>query len=155
VSAQTTGELLSPQLRALFDGTNYVHVATVMPDGSPHTLPAWAMIEGDHILVGTGSQGDKGKNLSRDGRVSISVASRRDLNKIAHIRGRVVKEVDADHGSNEIMDRISHHYIGREHPAPGPTRVIFYIEADIVDYSELTMPYPPLEATASSRTDLA
>jgi PPOX class probable F420-dependent enzyme len=117
----TSNESLSREVRELFDGTNYVHVATVMPDGSPHSLPGWGIIEDDHILIGTSYPGDKAKNLHRDGRVSVSVADRRDPNRILHIRGRVVNEVDAEHGANEIMHQIAHTYIGRDHPPQVPT----------------------------------
>jgi PPOX class probable F420-dependent enzyme len=145
-----TAQPLTPEVRHLFDGTNYVHVATVLEDGSPHSLPGWGMVEGDRILIGTSYPGDKAKNLHRDGRVSISVADRRDPNKILHIRGRVVDEVDADHGANEIMHKIARNYIGQQHPAPGPTRVIFYIEADIVQYNELDMPFEQVTLTTRS-----
>jgi PPOX class probable F420-dependent enzyme len=142
-----SGEGFPREVRELFDGTNYVHVATVMPDGSPHSLPGWGIVEDDCILIGTSYPGDKAKNLHRDGRVSISVADRRDPNRILHIRGRVVHEVDADHGANEIMHQIAHAYIGRDHPAPGPDRVIFYIHADTVQYNELSMPFERVTLT--------
>jgi PPOX class probable F420-dependent enzyme len=134
-----TDDLLTPKLLALLDGRNYVHVATVMADGSPHTLPAWAMVENGEIVVGTGNTTDKAVNLRRDPRVSISVTDSANPNLIAHIRGRVVREVDADHGAIDIMHRIAHNYTGRDHPDAGPERVIFFIHPEHVLYAELTL----------------
>jgi hypothetical protein len=30
---------LSDEVRALFDGANYAHIATLMPDSAPHSVP--------------------------------------------------------------------------------------------------------------------
>jgi hypothetical protein len=32
---------LSDEIRALFDGPNYAHIATLMPDGRKHTKGHW------------------------------------------------------------------------------------------------------------------
>ncbi|WP_344834261.1 pyridoxamine 5'-phosphate oxidase family protein [Nonomuraea dietziae] len=47
--------MLSPDVRALFEGPNYAHVATVGPDGSPHSVPLWVGVEGDRIAFLTGA----------------------------------------------------------------------------------------------------
>ena len=41
-------------VRALFDGPNYAHVATVLPDGGPHSVPVWVGLEGNRIAFLTG-----------------------------------------------------------------------------------------------------
>jgi hypothetical protein len=38
---------LSPEVRALFDGPNYAHVDTLMPDGGPHSVPLWIGVENE------------------------------------------------------------------------------------------------------------
>jgi hypothetical protein len=45
---------LSNEIRALLDGPNFVHLATLMPDGSPQSAPVWVGREGDRILICTG-----------------------------------------------------------------------------------------------------
>lgn len=36
--------------RALLDGTNFATIATLQPDGSPHTSAAWYVRDGDSLL---------------------------------------------------------------------------------------------------------
>jgi len=45
---------LSNEIRALLDGPNFAHLATVMPDGSPQSVPVWVGREGDRIQICTG-----------------------------------------------------------------------------------------------------
>ena len=41
---------LDPQIRRVLDGTPIAHVATVLPDGSPHSVPVWVGTRGDQIV---------------------------------------------------------------------------------------------------------
>jgi hypothetical protein len=50
---------LSNAIRALLDGPNFAHLATLMPDGSPHSVPVWVDREGDRILICTGEAHSK------------------------------------------------------------------------------------------------
>ena len=45
---------LSNEIKALLDGPNFAHLATLMPDGSPQSAPVWVGREGDRILICTG-----------------------------------------------------------------------------------------------------
>jgi len=67
---------LPDDVRALFDGPNYAHVATLMPDGGPHSVPVWIGVEADRIVFLTSPGSRKARNLERDARVAISVADR-------------------------------------------------------------------------------
>ena len=41
---------LDPRIAALFtEGRNFVHLATLLPDGSPHSIPVWAILENERI----------------------------------------------------------------------------------------------------------
>jgi len=42
---------LSNEVRALLDGPNFAHLAALMPDGSPQSVPVWVGREGDRILT--------------------------------------------------------------------------------------------------------
>jgi hypothetical protein len=42
-------------VRALLDAPNYVHLATLRRDGSPRNWVVWVGLEGDRILIGTGT----------------------------------------------------------------------------------------------------
>jgi hypothetical protein len=63
---------LPDDVRVLFDGANLAHVATLMPDGSPHSVPLWVGVEGSQIAFLTGPGARKARNLEHDPRVSIS-----------------------------------------------------------------------------------
>ena len=42
---------LPKEVKNLVDRPNFGHLATLMPDGSPHSAPVWLGREGDFILV--------------------------------------------------------------------------------------------------------
>lgn len=43
---------LASHVRALFDGANCPHVATLMRDGAPHSVPMWVGVECRHDVEG-------------------------------------------------------------------------------------------------------
>ena len=45
---------LSNEVRALLDGPNFAHLATLMPDSSPQSVPVWVGREDDRVLICTG-----------------------------------------------------------------------------------------------------
>jgi len=64
------GDFTFNEIRALLDGPNFAHLATLMPDGSPQSAPVWVGREGDRILICTGEGSLKAKNTRRDPRVA-------------------------------------------------------------------------------------
>ena len=109
----------------LFEGPNIAHVATLLPDGSPHSVPMWIGIEGDAIafLCAPGSR--KARNLDRDERVALSITAHDNPWVMATVRGRVARRVDGDEAW-EIIDRIAHKYIGGPYPMR-EDRVVYLI----------------------------
>ena len=82
---------LSDEIRALLDGPNFAHLATLMPDGSPQSAPLWVGREGDRILICTGEGSLKAKNTRRDPRISLSIVNFHDPYQESQLRGRVVE----------------------------------------------------------------
>ena len=80
---------LPADVRALFEAPNYAHVATLLPDGGPHTVPVWAGIEDGVIAFLTSPGSRKARNLAADPRVAISVTGRENPYAMALVRGRV------------------------------------------------------------------
>lgn len=122
---------LPPRVKELFEGKNFGHLATIMPDGSPQVTPVWVHTEGDYIVVNTEEGRAKPRNVARDPRVAISVVDHENPYRAAWIRGRVV-EVRKE-GAKEHIDFLSKKYTGVEpYPAHNPdrSRLIFVIEAD-------------------------
>ncbi|MFH8727678.1 PPOX class F420-dependent oxidoreductase [Streptomyces termitum] len=54
-------------------GTRTGKLATVRADGAPHVVPVWFVLDGDAFVLTTGKDTVKGRNLARDGRVSLCV----------------------------------------------------------------------------------
>ncbi len=124
------------EVRRLFEGRNFVHVATVMADGAPHSVPVWAGVEDDLIVFFSQSTTQKAKNLDRDGRVALSVTDAENPYRSAHVRGRVVEE---RHGAAalEIVDRLAVKYTGEQFPIRGPQSVVFFVDPERDGYVEL------------------
>jgi PPOX class probable F420-dependent enzyme len=119
---------LPAPVRELFNGANYGHLATLMPDGAPHSVPLWVDLEGDRIAVLTSPSSRKARNIARDPRVALSVTQRDQPHTTAVIRGRVVERLDGD-PAWAIIDRMSLNYLGMPYPER-TDRVVFLIEAE-------------------------
>jgi PPOX class probable F420-dependent enzyme len=115
-------------VRALFDGANIAHVATVLPDGGPHSVPVWVGLEGDRIAFLTGPRSRKARNLERDPCMSISVTDHERPFVMAQVRGRVVEQVEGDRAWT-MIDRLSDKYTGAPYPLR-EDRVIFLVEPE-------------------------
>jgi PPOX class probable F420-dependent enzyme len=119
---------LPADVRALFEGPNIGHVATTLPDGSPHTVPVFVGIEGDRIAFLTGPGSRKARNLDRDGRLAISVTDREAWWTMAQVRGHVAERLEGD-AAFEVIDRLSVKYTGQPYPLR-EDRVVFLVEPD-------------------------
>ena len=133
---------LPPEARALIDRPNFAHLATLMPDGSPQSVPVWVLREGDRLLVCTSEGSLKGRNTRRDPRVALSIVDFRDPYEEVQLRGRVVeRRPDPD---LRIMDPVSHKYTGKPFPMRTPEgRVALVIEIDKVRYTKLPFVHTP------------
>ncbi|MEV4347126.1 PPOX class F420-dependent oxidoreductase [Actinoplanes sp. NPDC049596] len=103
--------MLEPRVREVLDGTPIAHLATVLPDGSPHTVPLWVGTHGDRIVFLTGPGSRKARNLRRDPRVALSIAPADNPFEPVVIRGRVVAWLDGD-PAWQIIDALATKYIG-------------------------------------------
>ena len=119
--------MLEPRVRAVRDGTPIAHPATVLPDGSPHTVPVWSRIEGERIAIFTQPTSRKARNLARDPRVAISVTARENPYWMAQVRGRVTETLDGD-AALEVIDRIAVDYTGEAFPMR--SGVVFLVEVE-------------------------
>jgi PPOX class probable F420-dependent enzyme len=126
---------LSTREAALFtEGRNFVHVATVLPDGAPHSVPVWAIYEDGRIAFFTQPSSRKARNLARDPRVALSLVDLENPYRTLQVRGRVVETVEGD-DALAVIDRISQHFIGA--PFPMRSGVVFWIEPERSQLVEL------------------
>jgi PPOX class probable F420-dependent enzyme len=128
-------------LRDLLTARNFVHLATTLPDGSPHSVPIWATAEGDRIAFFTQSTSRKARNLAHDPRVALSVVDSANPYRNAQMRGRVIDTVEGE-PALAIIDRISQQYIGE--PFPMRSGTVFLIEPERVHIVDLPFRHEPL-----------
>jgi PPOX class probable F420-dependent enzyme len=120
--------MLNPDVRRALDGTSIAQVASVLPDGAPHTVPVWVGTHGDHVAILTGPDSRKALNLRRDPRIALSLTTADNPYQPVLIRGRVVQWLDGA-AAWEIVDRISTKYIGGPY-SRSEERVVALIEPD-------------------------
>src|SRR4051794_26126129 len=120
--------MLDPDVRRVLDGTSLAHLATILPDGSPHTVPVWVGTQGDRIVFLTGPGSLKARNLRSDPRIALSIAPVENPFEPVAVRGHLVEWLEGD-VAWEIIDRLAMKYIGspysREHE-----RVVGVIEPE-------------------------
>src|SRR5215510_5539542 len=56
---------LSEAAKKAIDANNFAHVATLMKDGSPQVSPVWIYRDGDDVMISTGVDRIKTRNLKR------------------------------------------------------------------------------------------
>jgi PPOX class probable F420-dependent enzyme len=120
---------LNEKARKLFESPNLLFVGTVNSDGSPQVTPVWTHVEDGYITFNTAVGRAKERNLRRDPRVGLSIASRDDPMEKVDVIGRVVDMIEGDEAENQIDD-LSEKYIGQR-PYPwrrGETRVKVVVE---------------------------
>lgn len=125
---------LDDQVRSLCEGANFGHLATLMPDGSPMSVPVWVGVEGDHVVFFTQTMTRKARNIERDPRVAISIADHEKPYRAGRIRGRVVSTIEGDEAL-EVIDRISVRYTGQ--PFPMRMGTVYLVEPDKSGFLEL------------------
>jgi PPOX class probable F420-dependent enzyme len=119
---------LDPTVRRVLDGTPIAHLASVLPDGAPHTVPVWIGTYGDRIVFLTGPQSRKARNLRRDPRIALSLTPPDDPFQPIVVRGRVVEWLEGD-AAWTIVDHLAAKYIGRPY-SRDEERVVAIIEPE-------------------------
>jgi PPOX class probable F420-dependent enzyme len=74
-------------LQFLEDGAHTAKMATVAPDGHPHVVPVWYIVDGGELVVTIMSTSAKGRHLVRDPRVAITVDDERPPFAFVALRG--------------------------------------------------------------------
>ncbi|HET8605655.1 MAG TPA: pyridoxamine 5'-phosphate oxidase family protein, partial [Gaiellaceae bacterium] len=69
-------EPMTDEVRELFGGGHFVHLATLLPDGSPHSVPLWTIVREGRIAFFTQPGSRTAQNLRHDQRVALSVVDR-------------------------------------------------------------------------------
>ncbi|MGH2750710.1 MAG: PPOX class F420-dependent oxidoreductase [Actinomycetota bacterium] len=103
----------------------FAHVASLGPDGGPHSTPVWYDYDGTHVLFSLTTGRQKYHNLSRRPRVALSIIDPDNPYKYLEVRGVVADIVD-DEG-NAFIDKMARKYTRHDrYPwhRPGDHRVV-------------------------------
>jgi PPOX class probable F420-dependent enzyme len=131
---------LPAEVRELLEARNFAHLATTLPDGSPHSVPVWIGVEDDHVAFFTQPGSRKARNLERDPRVAISAVDLENPYRSAQLRGRVVGTVEEEQAL-EIIDRLAVKYTGE--PFPMRSGVVFLVEPERARLTVLPFRHDP------------
>jgi PPOX class probable F420-dependent enzyme len=107
--------MLSPDVAALAAGPNYAHLATLMPDGSPHSSAVWVDVEGDLIVIYKEEGSLALENVRRDPRVAVSLVDFADPYRGFRVRGTVVAMREGAAAASWLEER-AHDYTGLSYP---------------------------------------
>jgi PPOX class probable F420-dependent enzyme len=125
---------MDEQVRSLLEGRNFAHIATVLPDGAPHSVAIWIGVEDDRAVFFTQPQSRKARNIEADPRVAISLVDRDNPYVTARLRGSVVATREGD-AALEVIDRLSQKYTGEDFPMR--SGVVYEIEVEKAAVMEL------------------
>jgi PPOX class probable F420-dependent enzyme len=107
-------QMTRDEIRAfLTEGTRTGKLATTRKDGRPHVMPIWFVLDGEDVVFNTGANSVKGRNIRRDGRVSLLVDDERPPFAYVQLNGTATWE---DNPSNMLdwSSRIAARYMGED-----------------------------------------
>jgi PPOX class probable F420-dependent enzyme len=130
---------LPDEVRSLLEGPNTAHIATVLPDGSPHSVAVWIGVSGERAYFFTQERSRKARNLREDPRVAISIVHRNNPYETGWLRGRVVETLEGE-AALELIDALALKYTGR--PFPMRSGTVYLIEPERA--GSMTLPFQPL-----------
>ena len=100
---------LSDDTREILGKKVFVHIGTLMGDGSPQVSPVWVNVDGNDIVFNTAEGRLKEKNLARDPRIALSVIDPDNAYRSVLIRGRVTEVTTA--GADEHINMLAKKYM--------------------------------------------
>jgi PPOX class probable F420-dependent enzyme len=118
---------LPAELQEFLAKPNPSVIATVRPDGAPHTAATWYLWEDGRVLVNMEDSRKRLAHLRSDPRVSITVLGSDDWYHHVTLRGRVV---DFNEDGLDDIERLSMHYTGQHYSQRDKRRVSAWIEVD-------------------------
>lgn len=103
-------------------------IATLRPDGSPHTAATWYIWDDGRVLVNMDEGRKRLEHLRNDPRVSITVLGSDAWYRHVTVTGRVTRlEPDAD---LRDIDRLCRHYSGEPFGSRDRGRVSAWVEVE-------------------------
>ena len=120
--------MFPPEIDELLRRPNPAVVATLRPDGSPHTVATWYLWDGERLLLNMDESRARLGFIRRDPRVSLTVLDAESWYRQLTLLGRVAELVDDDELAD--IDRLSRHYTGNPYRVRDRARVSALVEVE-------------------------
>jgi PPOX class probable F420-dependent enzyme len=103
-------------------------IASVRPDGTPHSAATWYLWDDGRVLVNMADTRKRLDNMRADPRVSLTVMGQDDWYHQVTLKGRIAEI--ADDADLAGIDRLSTHYTGNSYARREQKRVNAWIEVE-------------------------
>jgi PPOX class probable F420-dependent enzyme len=130
---------MNDEVRSLLAGPNIAHLATLLPDGSPHSVAIWAGLSDDRPYFFTQQRSRKARNLREDPRVAMSMVDRHNPYLTGWLRGRVAETLEGE-PALELIDELAVKYTGR--PFPMRHGTVYVVEPE--RSGSMSLPFQPV-----------
>ena len=118
----------------LLINSNFAHVATINPDGSPQVTPVWIDYNRikNEVYINTAKGRKKARNLEIGSKVALSIQDFEKPYRYIGIQGEVLEVTEE--GARKHIDKLAMKYLGqKEYPFySGETRLIVKIKPKYV-----------------------
>jgi PPOX class probable F420-dependent enzyme len=88
-------------------------LTTMMPDGVPQSSIVWVDYDGEHLLINTTLERQKGRNMVANPKVAVLVIDPQDTSRWIEVRG-FVSEMTTN-GAEAHADRLTRRYTGKQY----------------------------------------
>lgn len=119
---------LPPEIDAFLRRPNPAVIASLRPNGSPHTVATWYLWDGERLLLNMDESRLRLRFMRRDPRVALTALGEEEWYRHASLLGRVA-ELVVDEGLRDI-DRLSLHYTGQPFRTRESRRVSAWLEPE-------------------------
>ena len=99
--------------RDLFSGPFHGVLTTMMPDGMPQSSIVWVDYDGEHVLINTTLERQKGKNMRANPKVAVLVIDPQNSSRWIEVRGRVIAMIRD--GAEAHADKLTQRYTPKRH----------------------------------------
>jgi PPOX class probable F420-dependent enzyme len=113
---------------AMLKEPNQAVITTLRPDGQPVSTATWYLWDDGRVLVNMDDGRKRLSHIRHDPRVTLTVLDGENWYTHISIIGRIT-ELRDDEGLTDI-DRLAHHYLGKEYPNRTRSRTSAWIEID-------------------------
>jgi PPOX class probable F420-dependent enzyme len=114
--------LSADEQREIIEGARILQVASINPDGRPHLVPMWFVLDdAGRIAFTTYGRAQKVRNLERDPRLTVLAETGTAYNELRGVAIDATAELVRDpRVTARVLQLVGAKYAGRPRPEPNP-----------------------------------